>query len=71
MASKKTQKGVHETMVENRPRILIFHPGPLRRRNKWILKNKIIVTITMIMKMKRSNQPEFFSLQNKGFTLNE
>jgi hypothetical protein len=55
MASKKTQKVVHETMVENPPRVLMFHPRPLGRRNKRILKNKKIMTTIMIMKMKRNN----------------
>jgi hypothetical protein len=42
----------------------MFHPKSLRRRNKRILKNKKIMTIEMIMKMKKSNQPQSFSLVN-------
>jgi hypothetical protein len=42
----------------------MFHPRPLGRRNKRILKNKNTMTTTMIMKMKRSNQPQSLSLQN-------
>jgi hypothetical protein len=39
----------------------MLHPRPLGRRNKRIPKNKETVIITMIMKMKRSNQPQSFS----------
>jgi hypothetical protein len=42
----------------------MFHSRPLGRRNKRILNNKRIVTTVMIMKMKRSNQPQFSSLEN-------
>jgi hypothetical protein len=40
----------------------MFHPRPLGRRNKRILKNKKTVTTAMLMKMKRSNQLQLFSL---------
>jgi hypothetical protein len=35
----------------------MFHPRPLGRRNKRILKNKKTVTTMMIMKMKMIDQP--------------
>jgi hypothetical protein len=44
------------------PRTEKFHPRVLGRRNKKILKNKKTRRATMIMKMKRNNQPQSFSL---------
>jgi hypothetical protein len=35
----------------------MFHPRPLKRRNKRILKNKRTMTTAMTIKMKRKNQP--------------
>jgi hypothetical protein len=42
----------------------MFHPKPLGRRNKKVMKNNKTMTTTMTMEMKRSNQPQSFSLQN-------
>jgi hypothetical protein len=47
---------------KNPPRTEKFHPRVLGRRNKKILKNKKTRRATMIMKMKRNNQPQSFSL---------
>jgi len=41
----------------------MFHLKSLGRRNKRILKNKKTVTTAMIMKMKKSNQPQSFTCE--------
>jgi hypothetical protein len=48
---------------KNPTRTKKFHSKLLGRRNKRILKIKKTRKTTMIMKMKRSNQPQSFSLQ--------
>jgi hypothetical protein len=62
MAPKKTRKLVHETIMEEPIEDLDVPSKAIRERNKRILKNKMTVTTTMIMKMKRSHQPQSFSL---------
>jgi hypothetical protein len=42
---------------KNLPMTYMFHLRPLGRRDKRILRNKKITITSMIMKMKRSNQP--------------
>jgi hypothetical protein len=64
MAPKRTRKLVHETMVEEPTQDLNVPYEALVRRNKKILKDNKTMRTTMTMKIKRSNQPHSFSLQN-------
>jgi hypothetical protein len=62
MAPKRTRKLVHETMVEKPTQGLNVPSKAIRKEEPHDSKNKRIVKTALIMKMKKSNQPQSFSL---------